>query len=151
MLQSNPTRGGSETMKTKYTPFQTAELESVFCTITQILEWSQQYQSSHSHFQGSWGKTVPPSRLLFWSENTKLTHCLFSQIVTDCGEVLCLVLLRWNPGGFGKFFAFERIWLSSSSGMGDAFSLKLFLFWVGEGEPRYRTSDCTSLFPKMHK
>lgn len=53
MLQSNPTRGGSKTMKTKYTPSQTAEHESVFCTITQILELSQQYQFSYSCFQGS--------------------------------------------------------------------------------------------------
>lgn len=53
-----------------------------------------------------------PTKTIIWSENTKLTHCLFNQIVTDCGEVLPLVLLRWNPGGFGKSFAFERIWLS---------------------------------------
>jgi len=62
MLQSNPTRGGREKMKTKYAPFQTAKREKVFCMVTQILEWSQQYQS---HFQGSWGKSVPPSSLLF--------------------------------------------------------------------------------------
>lgn len=136
MLQSNPTRGGSKTMKTIHAPFWTANQESVFHMVTQILESSQQYQSYHCPLSRKMRQERSPiqSTILVWKYKIDFLDgdsWFFSQIVTDCGEVIQLVLTEAKPQWFRWVLCLGKDLALSSSGMGDVFSLQLFLFRDG--------------------